>query len=200
MNIFILSNEINPAKHYHDQAISHIDRHVVKMIAESTQMLVTALTFGKLPNMPTYVPDNVAQVPCRPLAAGMSKHPCTAWTSESLIHFNYLTRLAIALCQEHQYRYPLSPEHTYYRWLRNVGKMLDAMSLTIDTPLPRNFAVAVKSVALRSTDTPHHSAVVIYRDYYVQDKLKFSTWKGRAKPIWFLMREEELVASNTHYV
>jgi hypothetical protein len=43
MNIFLLSYERNAHKHFAEQAAFHCDKHVIKMIAESTQMLVTAL-------------------------------------------------------------------------------------------------------------------------------------------------------------
>lgn len=183
MNIFILSDNRFPATHYAENARYHIDKHVVKMILESTQMLCTALSYAPYANL---MSSNLcASAPCKPLAPGMRKHPCTMWTMFSPTYFNYLTRLAIALCNEHQYRYPLSAEHEYTDWLNYLGQDLDELGLTIATPLPEMFATAVKDPALRSAARPWREAVNIYRNYYYQDKLSFATWKDRPIPYWF---------------
>ena len=191
MNIFILSEEREPLVHYAQQAQYHLDRHVVKMIAESTQMLVTALSFhsnysseiGKLA-------DHVPLPPCKPLSASMTKHPCTQWTCISIDHVNYLACLALQLCWEHQYRYPLSAEHAYMYWLQAVVDQLTDMGFGATHDLPKHFAVAIKNDNLRSIATPHISAMNLYRDYYVRDKRSFATWKKRMKPVWFILREE----------
>lgn len=164
----------------------HCDRHVVKMITESVQMLVTA---GLANNW-----IGSENLPCAPLSANMAKHPCTRWTCEHIHNFNYLTMLTYALCQEHQYRYPLSPQHAYYYWVRNLKLALTASQLGTMAPIPAKFAVAIKDSKQRSVSTPHLEAVDIYRNYYVRDKHKFATWKRRVKPIWFVMREDELIS------
>lgn len=194
MNIFILSDQLDPTSHYLEQAAFHVDKHVVKMIAESTQMLVTALHTSKnIRFSGGYVSDAVANMPCKPLAAGMTKHPCTAWTCADIKHVNYVCQLAIALCNEHQYRYPLSPEHAYAPWLRALADLLATdHGLSAASSLPTAFAVAVKNVDLRSTHTPHWTACDIYRDYYVRDKVLFASWKRRAKPLWFIRLQEAM--------
>jgi hypothetical protein len=190
MNIFILSEQIKPADHYRQQAEYHIDRHVIKMIAESTQMLVTTLYGPHLDGLPVYIPDGITSFPCNPLSASMRKHPCTIWAGKSVSNFNYLACLALSLCKEHQYRYPLSPEHTYMPWLKNLVSYLETWGYGMHEPIPTSFAVAVKDQAVRSTDTDHITALDIYRDYYVRDKWSFATWKKRQKPVWFMLREE----------
>lgn len=183
MNIFILSDNRFPATHYAENARYHIDKHVVKMILESTQMLCTALSYAPYANL---ISSNLcASAPCKPLAPGMRKHPCTEWTMANLTNFNYLTRLAIALCNEHQYRYPLSADHEYTDWLKYLGQDLDELGFTIAHPLPEMFATAVKDPALRSSSRPWAHAVGIYRRYYFEDKLRFATWKDRSIPHWF---------------
>ena len=193
MNIFILSEEVEPLVHYQQQAHFHIDRHVVKMIAESTQMLVTAL-YAKPSPLATksgYLPASIADsLPCKPLSASMTKHPCTQWACASIEHFNYLACLALQLCHEHQYRYPLSPEHAYMPWLQAIVDQLTDMGFGATHDLPKQFAVAIKNDSLRSTAKDHIVAMNLYRDYYVRDKRSFATWKKRMKPMWFLLREE----------
>ena len=192
MNIFILSEEVEPLVHYQQQAMFHLDRHVIKMIAESTQMLVTALaapshiTIAALEALPTVA----GALPCKPLSAGMRKHPCTQWTAARIEHFNYLACLALQLCHEHQYRYPLSAEHAYMPWLQALVKQLTDCGYGQCHALPTQFAVAVKDTDKRSVATDHFTALDIYRDYYVRDKRSFATWKKRMKPVWFILREE----------
>ena len=187
MNIFILSEEFHSPKHFQQNAKYHIDKHVVKMILESTQMLSTVLR--TVPVIAHRIsPALVSSTPCKPLAVGMQKHPCNVWTGNSIVHFNYLARLALALCHEHQYRYPLCADHEYTDWLKYLCDDLDDLGYLISDPLPEVFAVAVKSEALRSTATPHLDAVKIYRDYYYADKQSFASWKGRTEPVWWTMR------------
>lgn len=195
MNIFILSEEREPLVHYAQQAQYHIDKHVVKMIAESVQMLVTSLSFhanydrmiGKL----AAAPQIANNMPCKPLSASMTKHPCTQWTCASIENFNYLACLAWQLCHEHQYRYPLSAEHAYMPWLQALVSTLTVdFNLGPTAALPQQFAIAVKNDNKRSIAADHLLALDTYRDYYVRDKRSFATWKKRMKPMWFLLREE----------
>jgi len=190
MNIFILSEEIDPQVHYRQNAEFHCDKHVVKMIAESAQILVTALHGKAYPEFGTYIPDSLANFPCKPLSSGHAKHPCVEWTCKSIIHFNYVARLAQALCNEHQYRYPLSCDHTYSRWIDMLVSYLTRCGIGQNIQLPTQFAVAVKNVTLRSTATPHLDALRIYREYYFKDKKGFATWRRRQKPVWWLLMED----------
>lgn len=190
MNIFLLSNAIDPLTHYDEQATYHCDKHIIKMIAESTQMLVTAMTVNNLlPGFSLLQNQHILdRLPCKPLGASMQKHPCTIWASESLTNFNYLACLARALCREHGYRYPLSTSHAYESWLYDLADMLRKdFNVNSSSPLPTHFAVAIKDADKRSTHTPHHEAVKLYRSYYVADKIGFATWKRRGTPVWFMM-------------
>ena len=189
MNIFILSEEREPLVHYAQQAQYHIDKHVVKMIAESTQMLVTAVS-GRVKIASEIELVLVSHLPCKPLSASMTKHPCTIWTCASIENFNYLACLALQLCHEHQYRYPLSAEHAYMPWLVTLVDHLTRSGFGPTANLPTQFAVAVKDADKRSVATDHFTALDIYRDYYVRDKRSFATWKKRMKPMWYLLREE----------
>lgn len=193
MNIFILSEQTDPALHYRQNAEFHCDKHVIKMIAESTQMLVTVLHTVSIPELGTYLPEYlVANMPCKPLGPAMQKHPCTQWTAASIDNFNYLACLAQALCDEHQYRYPLSPSHAYSGWIHLLVSYLKAKGYGPTAAIPRSFAVAVKDARLRSIGTPHLDALHTYRNYYVRDKAQFATWRKRMKPVWFMLLEESL--------
>lgn len=179
MNIFILSRSVSPPLHFRTNAKYHCDKHVVKMIAESVQMLATAYHHS-LP-----LASELDAPPCKPLSGGFLKHPCVQWTLAHHNNINYLCRLALALCDEHQYRYPLNPEHTYFPWLRQLAKHLDSLGFHANSSLPTHFAVAIKDPAKRSTSCLHQDAVSIYRNYYVDDKAAFATWKNRESPEWW---------------
>jgi hypothetical protein len=191
VNIFILSEQLDPAAHHEQNAQFHCDKHVIKMIAESVQMLVTSLATRQYSELGIYLPASIVDnLPCKPLGLSMSKHPCVEWVKQDIKHFNYLALLAWHLCIEHQYRYPLSAEHAYAAWLADLVNFLEVQGLAYSCPIPDNFAVAVKSVGLRSTSTPHIEALNIYRGYYFEDKQGFATWKKRQKPVWWLLLEE----------
>jgi hypothetical protein len=180
MNIFILTYEIDPPRHYKLNSQFHCDKHVIKMITESVQMLVTAYHDF----MPT--PAGDLKLPCRPLAAGHAKHPCVLWLRQNITHYNYLAQLAQSLCLEKQSRWPLNADHDYHYFLDVLTSHIHSIhGLSHRSPLPQTFATAVKSETLRSTNTPHDAAVTIYRSYYIQDKAGFATWRGIGSPYWW---------------
>jgi len=86
LNIFFLHSEPKAA------AKDACDRHSIKMILESAQMLSTVL------RQHGYEGDDIY---------GMThvKHPSTIWASMNRDNFNWLLSHAFALCEEYQYRY-----------------------------------------------------------------------------------------------
>lgn len=191
MNIFLLSYERRPLHHYREQAAFHCDKHVVKMIAESVQLIVTALSNKYPENLSRFMPPDMQDsFPCKPLALGMSKHPCAIWARASISHINYLTNLAISLCDEKARRWPLNPWHEYQPWLLALRLELELLGCKPHDALPTEFPIAVKSEELRSISAPHNTVVDIYRSYYVADKQAFATWRKTVKPLWFVMAVE----------
>jgi hypothetical protein len=192
MNIFLLATP--PAREYHagdylthlaDNAAAHCDRHVISQIKESVQMLVTALPAYRKAYLITHVPSPATN-PCLPLAAGHAKHPCVEWASSDIRNLCYLARLANALCEEKNRRWPMNPRHQYNQWIVDLNFLLDQYCNNVYWHCPRYFAVAVKNDALQSTGTIGATAVEIYRDYYIRDKSRFATWKAPASvPDWF---------------
>lgn len=79
MNIFVL--DTNPVV----AAQMQCDKHVVKMILESAQIMST-----------------IAGGPYKPTHA---KHPCTLWAAANRTNFNWLGIHALALCEEYTHRY-----------------------------------------------------------------------------------------------
>lgn len=87
MNIFILDR--NPEQAARD----HCDKHVVKMILESGQLLATAHHLA----MPS------KRMP--PIKATHHNHPCSVWVRVSLDNYRWLARLAVELVNEYEVRY-----------------------------------------------------------------------------------------------
>ena len=196
MNIFLLSYERIPAKHYREQAAFHCDKHVVKMIAESTQLLVTALSARTEGGLSHFMPPDIqGSFPCKPLAKGHANHPCAIWTRASISHVNYLCNLAIALCEEKAKRWPLNAWHEYQPWLLALRLELELLGCKPHDALPAHFPVAVKNGLVASIHSIHHAhadTVTKYREYYVRDKQAFATWKKSSTPVWFTLAVEAL--------
>ena len=181
MNLFILDSD--PVK----AAQLQCDKHVVKMIVESAQMLSTAhrMLDGVLKRAPSKsgktmskhwtLPDDRDDVLYK--AVHMA-HPCTVWTMKSNNNYTWHWVHFAALCDEYTYRY--KKVHATDKLLREKLKSL-----------PRNIDVGYltqKPLAMKSNpecmfpDDPVKS----YRMFYQtkQDRFKM-VWTGREVPEWF---------------
>jgi hypothetical protein len=105
MNIFFLS--LNPR----EAARLHCDKHVVKMIVESAQLLYSAHWVLN--------PENLLPTAYR---LAHKNHPCSIWVRTSLTNYMWLVSLAWWLCKEYQYRYGDQKIHkteAHILWLMN---------------------------------------------------------------------------------
>ena len=96
MNIFIL--DTNPMT----CARMHCDKHVVKMILESAQMICT--THHLYPSGSYDIPYRIAH----------KNHPCTKWVRESMSNYNWLVNMVGHLNDEYKYRYNHTKNHKSY--------------------------------------------------------------------------------------
>jgi hypothetical protein len=151
MNIFVLDSNIKKCAEY------HCDKHVVKMILESAQLLCSSvwLDGGKAPYKLTH-----------------KNHPCSKWARESLDNWLWLKELALELCTEYTRRY--KREHKTESIIRNLKTPnLENKGLT-DFPLAMPDKYKTKNV-IRS-----------YRDYYIYEKKDIAKWnKLNNTPEWF---------------
>ena len=196
MNIFILHS--NPKK----AARWHADRHVVKMILESIQMLYTthwvlsypsllsckssvalSKTQKKLPNPPSfsvhktpYQLKNSSQRGYRPVHV---HHPCTVWVRSSLENYMWLCKLALHLILEHQHRWPASELHScasHAMWLFEHPPPLPNLPLT-------PFALAMPDEYKKG------DAIKSYRAFYKGSKTQrgiTNRYTKRHKPHWLV--------------
>lgn len=171
MNIFFLA--VDPTK----AAQAHCDRHVVKMILESTQLLWTAQhLLGAVPNdAPLTVSSG--QRGYRPTH---SKHPCAIWTRATLGNYRWLCALAAALIEEYHYRYPHGRAHAcepHVAWL------------TANPPAPLVRAaqpLTLPALAMPDLYKISPSPTACYKAYYLGQKYErgLLTYTHRDPPHW----------------
>lgn len=185
MNIFYLNSNPEIA------AQEHVDRHVVKMILESAQLLCTAhrisdgclttisrqTSAGKVRNVKTYVHPN-PNLDTLLYSCTHANHPCAIWARETINNYMWLYELFVALCDEYTFRY--GKTHKTDSLLREVLR-------TPPTNIKRDgFTFPPQAMP---TAYKHADAVVAYRNYYVGAKAKFAKWTKRPIPNWFAIGE-----------
>jgi hypothetical protein len=115
MNIFYLSHKLWRCARW------HCDKHVVKMILETAQLLYTAHWVHASPGLP-----NFSTAPCRKgtdqrgyLSIRNKKHPSAKWARASRDHYVWLCGLGLALCREFSHRFGgVHSCEAHLRWLQ----------------------------------------------------------------------------------
>ena len=149
MNIFILSRDPKAA------ARMQCDKHVVKMILESTQMLSTAHHIcGTIHNLSDLY---------RPAYAN---HPCTRWARQTSGNYQWLLRHAQELSREYSRR---------YRKVHKSDQLINGVLQHNPCPVGRRTAFAQ---AMPDQYKVKGDSVKAYRDYYRLEKTKafVMTW------------------------
>lgn len=139
------------------------DRHCIKMILESAQLLCTAI----------WLHGGVA-----PYKATHRSHPCTIWAAESKKNWLWLKEYALALCEEYTLRYG------------KIHKTQEIIELLSSDCIPDGemtpFAQAMPDEYKRPNDV-----VEAYRTYYREGKQYMNKGNGpqwlkipSRKPAW----------------
>jgi hypothetical protein len=161
MNIFVLDNDPKIAAQY------HVDKHVVKMVTESAQLLCFAYYYTDWP-MSIGVPYSLTH----------KNHPCSVWVRESKENWLWTLSLGLSLYQEYRFRYG-DKQH-------DGGKVLIWCYENMIT-LPS------KGITARPLCMPdeYKSSDVVdsYRKYYIGEKSKLFKWKNREVPFWINSEE-----------
>lgn len=163
MNIFVVDKD--PQK----SVIMLVDKHVVKMILESSQLLCTAHHVCGTPLKDGYF-----------LKQTHINHPSSRWTRQSVDNYKWLTKHNYALCKEYTYRYDKIhkvEKEGLMRWLINNIPDLPNIGLT-------SFALAMPDEY--KSDDPVKS----YRNYYINCKSHLFNWKKRNCPDWIGEKNE----------
>lgn len=153
MNIFILDQDVKRCARY------HCDKHVVKMILESAQILCTVsnLLGIRTPYRSTHV-----------------KHPCVKWAMRSRQNWCWLKKLATQLNKEFKYRFGHKKDHKAYQVIKKLKE-----------PPLSNLGLTEFAQAMPDAYKVKGNAVRAYRDYYVGMKRPIATWKRRRMPKWY---------------
>lgn len=152
MNIFFLDYDTKKCARY------HCDKHVVKMILETAQLLCGA----------HWVTGSEA-----PYKLSHQNHPCSIWVRESLSNYLYLCDLGLELCKEYTYRYG------------RTHKSQQIIEWCLDKKLnikDKGFTEPPKAMP---NECKLESVIDSYRNYYIKEKKSFAKWKNREIPNWF---------------
>ena len=183
MNIFYLDKD--PIK----AAEMSCDKHVVKMILESAQLLSTCHRvqdgqeyYDKTKNgrkIKRWRHPN-PNVEATLYKAGWIKPPSTIWLFESAYNYIWLYRHFMALNEEYKKRYNHTDDHVA---VQKLGQLLK---------FPPKNAQYNKIGTDATPAMPEHckisgDSVASYRRYYILEKNRFATWKSPAKtPEWYI--------------
>ena len=152
MNIFLLSDDPEIA------ARSQVDKHVVKMVLESAQLLSTChrVLESEWANK-VYKKTHV-------------NHPCSIWARETSANYEWLFKHFLFLLDEYTFRY------------KKVHKCADYVEILKNNPVPEgeltNFALAMPEKY--KVECPVQS----YINYYVAEKYPLFKWTNRKNPEW----------------
>lgn len=152
MNIFYLDEDIKKCCEY------HADKHVVKMILETSQLLCGV----------HWCSGSEA-----PYKLSHKNHPCSIWARSSLSNYLYLCEIGMGLCDEYTYRYGK----------RHKCKDIIEWCIEHKPNIEDNGFTELPKVV--PDEHKKDSVVESYREYYRKEKLKMTSWKYRNKPYWF---------------
>ena len=150
MNIFVL--DLNPKL----AAQYHVDKHVIKMILESAQMLSTAVRLSGIDFGYKITHKN---------------HPCSIWTRTSLSNWLWLGSLSYYLNEEYKFRF----DHNYNH---------RSFDLILQLPIPNIPDIGLTDFAQAMPDKYKNQNIVdAYRNYYIEKQHIFQ-WTKRGIPDW----------------
>lgn len=148
-------------------ALYHCDKHVVKMILETCQLLCSA----------HHVVGDGKYVPVYRLTH--KNHPCTRWVRESIQNYIWLSMLGIELCREYTHRYGRRHKcQDYIEDLQNNFPDVPSIGLTLPAlAMPDMYKPSEQADGLCER-------IEAYRQYYFFEKQRMLRWKNREVPAW----------------
>jgi len=182
MNIFILDEDPKKAAEY------HCDKHVVKMILESAQMISSAhwlhllsangkslKDFRRVRDAKQWLLTNTDKSLHPPYSLTHVHHPCTIWVSSTKENYDWHYQLLFYLCEEYTRRYKKIHKTAYHlKWFKKnypLGMTSDKLE---------DFAICMDDNYKINNDP-----VRSYRQYYIKDKSRFAKWKYTVEPSWY---------------
>jgi len=143
----------------------HIDKHVIKMILETTQLLCSAHHIA-----------GSDYIPCYKLTH--KNHPSSIWTRASKANYKWLCSLGQELCKEYTYRYGK---------IHKCQPYIEDLALHVPDLPDLEFTPPTQAMPSMYKDD---DAINAYRTYYFFGKMNIHSWKGkiagRPTPDWIL--------------
>lgn len=182
MNIFYIDRDPKQAAQW------MVDKHVVKMILESAQLLSTAhrvldgVEFAGTSKTgrkkKSWVLRDAREMVL--YQATHINHPSAIWARQSVENYNWLVEHFFALGEEYTYRYG------------KVHKCLDGeLSYQLQSP-PKNLTEYDMTTMPSAMDPEYvisYDPIVNYRNYYKVGKARMHSWKNRQPPEWIMNNE-----------
>ena len=157
MQLFIL--HLNPAV----AAMQQCDKHVVKMLLETAQILSSTCRWYSCTDEILYKQTHL-------------NHPVMVWTRQSRKNFEWVLFHGMALCREYTSRY-----HRVHKSEAVIRRILvlyhDIEFMSVDFTEPN---------ACMPDEYKRDNIVDSYRNFYIQSKSKFAVWKYTKTPEWFI--------------
>jgi hypothetical protein len=166
MNIFVLDTDPRLAARY------HCDKHVVKMILETAQLLSTAHHVLN-PNIIQRVGSEWRLSGHKIYGPTHTNHPCAVWVRESMYNYEWTLSLGRHLCEEYTRRY--GKEH-------KTSKIIHTLS-RYDPACQRYDITAFRQCMPEECKVPN-DPVQAYRNYYRTHKRDIARWKLGNVPQW----------------
>lgn len=172
MNIFVLSEDPVEAAQF------MCNKHVVKMIVETAQLLSTVYRLKQEERWPCLSHKDADNFPKLYRATHVG-HPAVKWTMESAHNTDWLWQHQNALVAEYVKRY------RKFHKTQNVINEIELVRFGIwgvdgEAALHTPFVQCMPE-KYRSSD-----AVTAYRTYYINEKAHFAKWAPKAQaPVWW---------------
>lgn len=158
MNIFVLDEDVKRCAEY------HCDKHVIKMILESAQLLCSVYYF-------------TGEQHKSPYKLTHKNHPCSIWVRESLSNWLWLRDLGLALYDEYKYRYGNK--------IHESGEVI----LRLEIPNLKDKGITYRPQAM-PLEYKELDCIKAYRRYYIEDKKDLLKYTNRKAPEWLLIYME----------
>lgn len=178
MNIFYLSNNPVTCAQY------HVDKHVVKMILEYSQLLSTAhrvldgkeqITLSKTGRKQKVWSLNDSR-DSELYKATHINHPSAKWVRDCVDNYKWLYSLFCSTCDEYTHRY--NKKHLTDIKLRDILKQIPK-NINHVKPFSEPWRAMPDDVKIGN------DVLASYRNYYIKKKVTFAKWTKRDVPDWF---------------
>ena len=139
------------------------DKHVVKMVLETAQLLSTTHHVLETENLPDFIYRKTH-----------ANHPCAIWARSSIANYKWLTTHGLALCAEYTHRYnKVHKSQTLIEWAS--ANIPNIQTVNFSNP-PQAMPEIYKN----------DNYIKAYRSYYIKYKMEMikCIWTKRPRPFW----------------